>query len=250
MLRAIAVVLQPAPRRAIPSATFRSFAPARGRHRIARDAPPGPACRILGSDRQCWPSRRDARSSSTPTARWASTPVAAPPCERQPGALARHGGSGRQQAHRRLPQPAAKQGRQPIPPERPTVDDAVVPEIGEMRDGRRLRCRDLHSCRARIRGADAVVVIPLSRERLTVRGGVSAGEIVAACAAGDPDPTALRSLRKCSCGAVELPPVVPTRRGFVTGSDGVSGQCPFSAHGLKAAQSLSHAATTLAGVLI
>jgi hypothetical protein len=34
-----------------------------------------------------------------------STPVAAPPPERQPGALAGHRGSGHQQAHRQLPQP-------------------------------------------------------------------------------------------------------------------------------------------------
>ena len=41
----------------------------------------------------------------SPAATRASAPVAAPPRERQPGALASHRGSGRQQAHRRLPQP-------------------------------------------------------------------------------------------------------------------------------------------------
>jgi hypothetical protein len=63
-------------------------------------------------------------------ARWATTPVAARLRERQPGVLARRRGSGRQQADGGSCN-RGKQGRHPIPPERPTVDDSAVPEIGE-----------------------------------------------------------------------------------------------------------------------
>jgi hypothetical protein len=48
--------------------------------------------------------RNQPSSSSGPAARWASRRVAARPRGQQRGALARRRGSGRQQAHRRLPQ--------------------------------------------------------------------------------------------------------------------------------------------------
>jgi hypothetical protein len=52
-----------------------------------------------------YPKRGAFTASSGPTARWASTRMAARPRERKPGALAGRRGSGPAEAHRRLSQP-------------------------------------------------------------------------------------------------------------------------------------------------
>jgi hypothetical protein len=72
--------------------------------------------------------------SSAPVARWASPPVAAPARERQPGALAGGGGSGREQAHRRVSPARQSRAVSRSRQSPPTVDDAAVTEVGEERD--------------------------------------------------------------------------------------------------------------------
>ena len=251
MLRAIAVVLQPAPRRAIPSATFRSSSPQLGAgigsRETRRQARPVASSGATGSagPRDETPGPRPLRQRGGRRRRW----------------LLRHASGSPVRLHVTADRAASKHIGDSRNPGKagPPADPARAP------DGRRCRgARDWRDARrtsstvsrpALVSGAytrsgrgrrDSTVPRAVDRAWRRQRRGNRG------CLRRRRSPIRRLCVRSVSAaaGPSSCRRSSRPRRGFVTGSDGVSGQCPFPAHGLKAAQSLSHAATTLAGVLI